>query len=131
MSASAVGVVVAFESFVLFMGSRHADNRVQPDEEWVTISTSDAEGSRDAVVAGVENDGKLYVAANHWLRGCYHRAVLNADVEVAIAGQRMSYRAVQVTGEERARIADAYPLPWVLRLLTRFPPRSFLRLDPR
>ena len=126
-----VGLVVAFESFVVFMGRRQAAHGVQPGENWLLITTTDAEGSRSAVVAGVEVDGQLYVAANHWPRGWYYRVVRNPDVEVTRRGKSMACRAVPVTGGERARVSQEYTLPWLLRFLTGFPPRSFLRLSPR
>ena len=124
-----VGLVVAFESFVVFMGRRQAARGVEPGE--LLITTTDAEGSRRAVVAGVEVDGQLYVAANHWPRGWYYRVVRNPDVEVTRRGKSMACRAVPVTGAERARVSQEYTLPWLLRFLTGFPPRSFLRLSPR
>ena len=127
-----VGLVVAVESLVGIMGGRHVTRGVQPGETWLLISTTAADGVRkDAVVAGVESDGKLYVAANHWPRGWYNRAVENADVEITREGKKIASRAVPVSGEERVRIAEDYSLPWIVRLLTGFPPRSFLRLDPR
>ncbi len=127
-----LGIVVAFESLVGFMGQRHADRGVQPGESWLVITTTDADGStHDTVVAGVETGGQLYVSANHWPRAWYNQAVANPDVEIALRGERKAYRAVPVTGEERTRIARDYHLPMVIRVLSGFPPRSFLRLDPR
>ncbi len=127
-----VGLVVAFESLVGVMGARHANRGVQPGENWLVITTTDADGSmNDTVVAGVESGGQLYVGANHWPRDWYNRAVENPDVEVARAGEKMARRAVPVTGDERVRIARDYSLPWAIRFLTGFPPRSFLRLDSR
>lgn len=127
-----VALVVAVECLVGFMGGRHAGRGVQPDENWLVITTTDADGrTRDTVVAGVESGGQLYVASNHWLRGWYDRAVGNPDVEIARGGEKAAYRAVPVSGAERVRIERDYQLPWLLRLLTGFPPRSFLRLDPR
>jgi hypothetical protein len=127
-----VGLVAAFETLVGVMGSRHANRGVATDENWVLISTTAADGSRDdAVVAGLDFEGHLYVAANHWMHGWYDHAVEHLDVEVVVAGRRAPYLAVQVTGDERARVAAASRFPWVMRLLTGFPPRSFLRLDPR
>lgn len=126
-----VVVVVAFEGLVVFMGKRQADSGVRPDEKWLVITTTDAGGSKDTVVAGVESGGQLYVAANHWPRGWYNRAVEHPDVEVTRAGKKMPYHAVQVTGAERERIAKAYNLPWLIRILSGFPPRSYLRLDAR
>lgn len=127
-----VGLVVAFESLVGFMGKRQAARGVSADEQWAVITTTDSDGSaKSTVVAGVEVGGQLYVSANHWPRGWYNRAVEHPDVEVTRAGEKKPYRAVPLTGEEEARIARDYQLPWAIRFLTGFPPRSFLRLDPR
>jgi hypothetical protein len=113
------------------MGQRQAARGVQPGEDWLVLTTAE-EGRRiDTVVAGVESDGKLYVSANHWLRGWYQRALQNPEVEVTRAGEQRAYRAGVVSGEEWGRIARDYHLPFWIRLLTGFPPRSFLRLDPR
>lgn len=129
---SYIGLVAAFETLVGVMGSRHADRGVATDEDWVLISTTAADGSRDdAVVAGLDFEGHLYVAANHWMHRWYNLAVDHPEVEVVVSGKRAPYRAVPVTGEERDRVAAASRFPWVMRLLTGFPPRSFLRLDPR
>jgi hypothetical protein len=126
------GIVVAFESLVAFMGQRQAETGVQPGEDWLVITTTDADGTaKDAVVAGVESDGQLYVSANHWPRAWYDRAVENPDVEIALGDVKSARRAVPVVGEERARIERDYRLPWAIRFLSGFPPRAFLRLDPR
>jgi len=127
-----LALVVAFESLVGVMGARHANRGVQPGESWLVIKTTDADGNtNDTVVAGVESGGQLYVAANHWPRGWYNQAVKNPDVEITRGGEKTARRAVPVAGEERVRIARDYTMPWALRFLTGFPPRSFLRLDPR
>lgn len=127
-----VGLVVGFESLVGVMGQRQASSGVLSGETWLVITTTAADGTkRDTVVAGVESDGKLYVSANHWPRAWYHRAVASPDVEIVRGGEKLARRAVQVSGEERDRIARDYPLPWAIRFLTGFPPREFLRLDPR
>ncbi len=126
------GIVVAVESLVAFMGKSHADRGVQPGETWLVVTTTDVDGSaKESVVAGVESEGQLYVAAKHWPRAWYDQALKNPDVQVALRGEKKAYRAVPVTGEERVRIARVYSLPLVVRVLTGFPPRSFLRLDPR
>ena len=126
-----LGLVVAFEILVVTMGARQAGRGLRPGEDWLVLTTAGADGERDTVVAGVESGGHLYVAANHWPRGWYKRAVENPDIEVTRAGEKTRRRAVPVTGEERVRVARDYGLPWAIRLLTGFPPRSFLRLDPR
>jgi len=125
-----VVIVVAFESLVVFMGHRQAEHGVAPGEHWLVITTRDANGSRDTVVGGVEVDGRLYVAANHWPRGWFERALANPDVDVARNGIRARYRAEPVSGAERERIEAHYAIPLAIRVLTGFPPRSFLRLEP-
>jgi len=129
--AAYVGVVVAFEVLVVTLGRRQVARGVEPGEAWLVIGTTDAQGTTETVVAGVESAGQLYVSANHWPRSWYHRVVANPDVEVTRAGERREYRAVPVTGAERERVARDYSLPFAIRLLTGFPPRSFLRLDRR
>ena len=124
-----VAMVIAFEALVMVMGARQAARGVQPGEDWLAIVTSDANGSRQTIVAGVESDGQLYVSANHWLRGWYRRALENPDIEVTRDGARLPYRASAVFGAERERILRDYPLPWAIRFLTGFPSRLFLRLD--
>ena len=84
----------------------------------------------DRILAGARLEGKLYVASNHWLRGWYKRALANRNVFVDIHGERSAYRAVPIEGEERARIADAYRMGFVLRSICGFAPSKFLRLDP-
>src|SRR5262245_37653083 len=129
--AAYAGLVVAFESFVVITGRRQVERGVAPDEGWLVLTTRDAQGSHETVVAGVEIDGRLYVAANHWPRAWYDRAVANPEVETTRAGETTSWTATPVTGAERDLVAREYDLPWAVRLLTGFPPRSFLRLSPR
>lgn len=120
-----------FETFVVAMGDRQADAGVSPDEQWLVMTTTGADGNHiDTVIAGVEVAGAPYVSANHWPRGWYRRAVEHPDVEITRAGTKGAYRAVPVDGDEQARAAAGYRLRVVVRVLTGFPPRSFLRLDP-
>jgi hypothetical protein len=70
------------------------------------------------------------------LAGCHtidavHRALENPKVAVTLNGENADYLAVPVTGEELDRTIVEYPMPTVVRFLTGFPPRSFLRLAPR
>jgi hypothetical protein len=99
------GIVVAFACMVATMGKRQESRGVQPGEDWLTITTTGAEGSRDSVVAGVESGGRLYAAANHWPRSWYNGVIENPDVEITRAGDKAAYRAMSVVGEERIRIA--------------------------
>jgi hypothetical protein len=119
-----VGIVAAFESLIGYL---------QPSSgSTLVITTFDAGGTpHDRVVSRLESNGQLYVAANHWPRAWYERALANPDVLVTIDGQKSDRTAVPVTGEEHERVDREHALPIFFRILTGFPPRYFLRLDPR
>ncbi len=119
-----VGIVVAFESLLGYF---------QPKSEaTLVITTFDEQGSpHDRVVSRLENNGQLYVAANHWPRAWYRHALENPEVQATIEGETHDYRAVPVRGGEHERVDADNRLPVFLRILTGFPPRAFLRLDPR
>ncbi len=99
----------------------------------VLVLTTFAEDgtSNDRVLARIERDGQLFVSANHWIRPWYHRALANPEVQVTIDGHKADYLALPVTDEERDRLLSTSEVPFVLRVLFGFPPRQFLRLDPR
>jgi hypothetical protein len=119
-----VGVVVAFESLIGYFQPQAGSTLV--------ITTFDEEGSpHDRVVSRLESDGKLYVAANHWPRAWYERALENPDVQITLDGETSDRRAVPVTGPEHERVQRDNPIGAIFRILTGFPPRYFLRLDPR
>jgi hypothetical protein len=119
-----VGIVVAFESLIGFF---------QPsDASTLVITTFDGEGApHDRVVSRLESDDKLYVAANHWPRAWYRRAFENPEVQAALAGEKRDYLAVPVTDSEHDRVDAENGLGVPFRILTGFPPRHFVRLDPR
>ena len=118
-----VGVVVAFESALGYL---------QPTSEGtIVITTTDREGeSRDRVLASLESQGQLYVARNHWPRAWYDRALEQPQVEITGDGERRAYLAVPVSGAEHDRIDAENSLGLVFRILTGFPTRHILRLDP-
>jgi len=118
-----LGIVVAFESLI---------GTLQPSSgATLLITTFDPDGTaHDRVVSRLDSDGKLYVAANHWPRAWYRRALANPDVQVTQDGAKVGYRAIPVTGEEHNRVQAAHPHPFFFLFLTGFPPRYFLRLDP-
>jgi hypothetical protein len=119
-----VGIVAAFESLIGFLQPTAATTLV--------ITTFDAEGgAHDRVLSRLESGGQLYVAANHWPRAWYERALANPDVQVATDGGKRDYRAVPVAGAEHDRVDADNSLGAIFRVLTGFPPRYFLRLDPR
>jgi hypothetical protein len=119
-----IGIVVAFETSIGIL---------QPDSgSTLVITTFDPDGAaHERVVAKLESDGHLYVAANHWPRAWYKRALANPDVAATIDGQKRDYRAVPVASPEHERVDSENSLPAAFRVVTGFPPRYFLRLDPR
>ena len=119
-----VGIVVAFESLLGYF---------QPESGSTLVITTFDEGGEphERVVSRLESEGTLYVAANHWPRAWYRRALENPEVRVALDGDEVVYRAVPVTDEEYARLQAEHPLPVPFRVLTGFPPRRFLRLEPQ
>lgn len=118
------GVVVAFESLLGLL-------QPQPEATFV-LRTFDAEGEpHERVVSRIESDGRLYVAANHWPRAWYRRALEQPEVEVTADGETRAYRAVPVAGAEHERVDAEHALGPFFRILTGFPPRRFVRLDPR
>ena len=118
------GLVVAFESW---LGSS------QPaDQTTLVITTIEADGTaHDRVVANYETGGQLYVSANHWPRAWYRRALDNPEVRVTLDGVTGDYRVIPVSGEEHERVEAAHPHSAAFRILTGFPPRRVVRLDPR
>ena len=119
-----VGIVVAFESLIGYFQPSGGSTLV--------ITTFDADGtSHDRVVSRLDSDGQLYVAANHWPRAWYNRALENPDVQVTLDGEKGDYRAVPVAGAEHDRVDGDNSLGAFFRILTGFPPRYFVRLDSR
>ena len=123
-AAAYVGVVITFESMIGVLQPQAGDTLV--------ISTRNADGeSGDRVLARLESQGKLYVAANHWPRAWYNQALATPEVEVTIGDETTAHRAVPVTGAEHDRVNADNDTGIVFKALTGFPPRKFLRLDPR
>jgi hypothetical protein len=119
-----LGIVVAFESLIGYFQPTAGSTLV--------ITTFEVNGNpHDRVVSRLQSDDQLYVAANHWPRAWYERALENPDVQVTLDGEKGDYRAVPVTGAEHDRVDDQNSLAAVFRVLTGFPPRYFVRLDPR
>jgi hypothetical protein len=119
-----LALVVAFESLIGVLQPTAGNTLV--------ITTFDGDqNAGDRVLAHLESDGKTYVAANHWPRAWYERALENSDVQVVIEGQKTDRRAVPVTGEEHERVNAEHSLGLGFRFVTGFPPRYLLRLDPR
>lgn len=119
-----VAIVVAFESMI---------GIVQPEGgNTLVITTTNDEGvAKDRVLARLESGGKIYVAANHWPRAWYRQALAHPDVDVTIDGKRAAFVAVPTSEEEHARVHAENDPGIFFRILTGFPPRHILRLDPK
>ena len=118
------GIVVAFESLLGYY---------QPSSQGtLVITTTNADGeTHDRVVSRLESNGQLYVAANHWPRAWYNQALAEPNVYITSDGERNAYLTVPVSGEEHDRINRDNPVGLVGRMLMGFPPRRFVRFEPR
>lgn len=118
------GIVVLFESSLGYW---------QPEAgNTVRITTFDADGTAHRrVVSLLESNEQLYVAVNHWPRAWYRRLRENPSMRMERNSVDNDYTAVIVSGAEYDRVQTDNPTGIVFRLLTGFPPRYFVRLDPQ
>jgi hypothetical protein len=119
-----IGIVVAFESAIGYY---------QPSNQGtLVISTTDEDGAtNDRVLARIESSDQLYVAANHWPRAWYNNALENRNVQVDLGEGKKDYLVVPIEDDEQGRVDSENSLPIVFKILTGFPPRYIIRLDPR
>ena len=119
-----VGIVFIFESWLGYS---------QPQGDgMVTINTTNDEGvTAGRVVSLLKSGDNLYIARNHWPKRWYDQALANPNISVESGGSTNDYLAVPVTGVEYDQVDKDNPLPGFFRFLTGFPPRYFIRLDPR
>ena len=116
-----IGLVILFESWLGYSQPTNANSLV--------ITTLDSGEPKQRVLSAVNNDGKLYVSANHWPRAWYRQALSNPNVEALYKGEKNSYIAVSVEGKEHYRLMKEHAHPLTFRILTGCPPRYFIRLD--
>ena len=118
-----IAIIATFESLLGYF---------QPSGQGsLVITTADEDGTRhDRVLARLQSNDELFVAVNHWPRAWYGRALENPSVQVSVNGVTGNYRAVPASDEEHDRVNREHSLGIVFRILTGFPPRYFLRLDP-
>ena len=116
-----IGLVVLFESW---LGYSQPSN-----QNTLVITTFDNQEAKHRVLSAVNNDGKLYVSANHWPRAWYRQALSNPNVAVNYKGETNSYLAVPVEGKQHDKLKEEHAHSLTFRILTGFPPRYFLRLD--
>ena len=118
-----VGIVVLFESSIGYFQPRGQGTLV-------IATRADNGAARQRVVSRLDSDGRLYVAANHWPRAWYNEVLAHPAVQVTIDGRSRAYIAVPATPVEYQRLNAEHGLGIVVRILTGFPPRRFVRLDP-
>ena len=118
-----VAVVIAFESGLGYFQPQNADTLV--------MISNDAEGNEyNRVLSRIESDNKIYVSVNHWPRAWYYRVLDNPDVKITYGSATTDAVAIPITGAEFESVNADRALPLVFRVLTGFPPRRILRLEP-
>ena len=118
-----IGIVVLFESLLGYFQPANQSTHV--------ITTISHRGTADdRVLARIESQGNLYAAANHWPRDWYRNSLENPQVKITFEGETKNYVAVPVEGAEHEQVDADNPLGPMFRILTGFPPRYFVRLDP-
>ncbi|MEX2470300.1 MAG: hypothetical protein WD396_11135 [Pseudohongiellaceae bacterium] len=118
-------LVILFESLLGFFQPEAGNTQV--------ITTFTADGTpHERVVARLESGDSLYVAANHWPRAWYGHVLDDPRMQVTYDGEVAEYRVVPLPGdsEEYRRVNSEHSLPLLFRVLTGFPPRRLVRLDP-
>ena len=119
-----VGIVVLFE-FSLGFFQPEAGNTI-------VIETFDAEGNGyTRVVSLLTSASNEYVAVNHWPRAWYRRLEETPRIGVTRDGGQTIFGVRMVSGAEHDRVQADNPTPFAFRFLTGFPPRYFVRLDPK
>ena len=125
-----VGILVVYAilvaAFETFLGYSQPTN-----EGTLIITTTNAAGERkDRVLSQIQIEDTLYVAVNHWPRNWYRQILANPNVQVEVNGTKGDYVATEVEGSERDKVNAARPIGLFFKVLTGFPPRRFIRLDP-
>ncbi len=133
-SLIAVGVVfLAYVAYVVNFEVQLGVNQPQGSTSLVIATFSDGNERHQRVLRLEQIDGSNYIAANHWPRAWYKQALDNPNVEVKMPGKDSFelYLAVPLEGAEEERIGEIYSFDFEFRFRTGFPPRYFLRLEPR
>ena len=121
-------LVVGFESLLGYYQPRGEENLV------ITLTKDDGT-KKQRVLSLFESQGELYLAANHWPRAWFDQVLQNPNVHIEFGGahaeQSGDYTATQVEGAAHDQVLNDNRLPFFARFLMGFPPREFVRLDPR
>ena len=133
-SLAGLGVIfLAYVGSIVWFEAQLGMNQPQGSTSIVIATFNDDNERHERVVRLERIDGQNYIAANHWPRAWYKQALDNPNVEVKMPGNDAfaSYLAVPLEGAEEERIREIYSFGFEFRFRTGFPPRYFLRLDPR
>jgi hypothetical protein len=95
----------------------------------IVIATFNDDERHERVVRLTKIDGENYIAAQHWPRAWYYRALDHPDIEVKMSSEFQPYTAVPLSGSELEHVKDVYQMSLGFRFRTGFPPRKFMRLD--
>lgn len=116
--------VIGFESMLGYFQPKSGNT--------IVITTTDANGEpHTRVVSRLDHNDRIHIAANHWPRAWYGQVLANPLIEVDLPDGRRAFTAVPVSDAEHAALMAAYPHSLGFRVLTGFPPRRFVRLEPR
>ncbi len=123
-----VGLVVAFETWLGYTQPRGEQNLV-------LTMTGDDGAEIKRVLSLFQSEGELYLAANHWPRAWFRQAKRNPEVHIEFGGERAAesgdYTVVPIDEADHERVLNDNPIGLFGRFLMGFPPREFLRLEPR
>jgi hypothetical protein len=129
-----VGLVVLAETLLGFVQPRFDRPPVGEWEGTIVITTVGSDGSTEKrVVTPMLSDGRLIVSANHWPRSWYRRVLENQDVQITSGGKTTDFRAVIIPPDspEHDELEREHPHSALFRFATGYPPRRFVRLEPR
>lgn len=130
LKITAIVILVGYPLLVIAFETWLGISQPQSDRTIVITTTDDDGQSHDRVVSLLETNDQMYVAVNHWPRAWYYRLLDNPDVQVTMDGETGDYTATEIAGSEEETVEADHPTGIVFRILTGFPPRYFVRLDP-
>ena len=127
------GLFLIYVGSIVWFEARLGINQPQGSTSLVIATFNDDNERHERVLRLETIDDKHYIAANHWPRSWYRQALDNPNVEVKMPGTDSfePYVAVNVVDEEDAYVREIYSFGFNFRFRTGFPPRYFLRLEPR
>jgi hypothetical protein len=127
LAAVLVAYAIVVAAFELNIGLRQPQSSIT-----LVMHTLEDDGSTHRRVLGrIEEGDDLFVAVNHWPRAWYRQALENPEVRATVDGVTRDYRAVPVSLAKEQQLQQRFPLNFSTRVMTGFPPRHFLQLEPR